>query len=363
MKLKVLTLFLVLSVILSGCYSWMDGSYSSSVLHQSSQNQASEVVRVVNDETELQEALSQQVEKGAQSLLVNVANLQAHDMEPVMERSIAYIQGKDPFGAYAVESLEYEMGTSGGQPTLAITIHYNQNLGALRNITRASGMAEASKCLESALEQCETKLVMYVEDYQSMDFQDYVRKFMEENPQTVMELPSLTVSTFPDSGTSRVVEIGFAYQTGREDLRMMQSRVRPLFTSAELYVVGNTTQYDQYEMLHAFLMERHDYQLETSITPSYSLLIHGVGNSKAFAVVYGAMCRRVGLECRVISGTYNGESRFWNMICLDGQYYHLDLVGNEGFFRLLGDEEMSGYVWDYSAYPRCDAYSVEPMAE
>lgn len=363
MKLKTLTLFLVLCLVLSGCYSWMDGSYSSSVLHHTSHNQASEEACVVQDESELQQVLSERVEKGAENVLINVANLEVDTIDQIMEQAISHVQETNPFGAYAVESIGYEMGTSGGQPALAVTIHYNQNHGALRNMTKAQGMEAASKCLEAALEQCDTKLVIYVEDYSSMDFQDYVRKFMEDNPHTVMELPSLTVSTFPDSGTSRVVEIGFAYQTGREALRIMQSRVGPLFTSAELYLVGNTTQYDQYEMLYAFLMERHDYQLEASITPSYSLLIHGVGNSKAFAVVYGAMCRRVGLECLLISGTYNGESRFWNMICVDGRYYHLDLVSSYGTFALMGDDEMSGYVWDYSAYPQCEPYSVAPMAE
>ena len=363
MKLKMLSLFLALSFLLSGCYSWMDGNYSSSVLHQMSQNQASEEARVVNDESELRQVLSEQVEKGTENILINVSSLNIDTIDQVMEQAVSYVHETDPFGAYAVESVSYEMGTSGGQPALAVVIQYNQNRGALRNMIKAQGMEEASKCLETALEQCETKLVIYVDDYSSMDFQDYARKYMEENPQTVMELPSLTVSTFPDSGKSRVVEIGFSYQTGTEDLRMMQSRVKPLFTSAELYVVGNTTQYDQYEMLCAFLMERHDYQLETSITPSYSLLIHGVGNSKAFAVVYGAMCRRVGLECRLISGTHNGESKFWNMICLDGQFYHLDLVDSNGAFTLLGDDEMTGYVWDYSSYPSCESYSADPGEE
>ena len=44
-------------------------------------------------------------------------------------------------------------------------------------------------------------------------------------------------------------------------------------------------------------MERYDYRIETSITPAYSLLRHGVGDSRAFAVVYAAMCQQAGLEC------------------------------------------------------------------
>ena len=109
---------------------------------------------------------------------------------------------------------------------------------------------------------------------------------------------------------------------------------------------------EKYAQLSSFLTERFDYQYDTSITPSYSLLCHGVGDSRAFAVVYAAMCQRSGLDCQVVSGTRAGDAWFWNIICDDGIYYHVDLIQNSGF-RKLSDQEMAGYVWDYSAYPAC----------
>ena len=103
-------------------------------------------------------------------------------------------------------------------------------------------------------------------------------------------------------------------------------------------------------------MERFDYKVETSITPSYSLLRHGVGDSRAFATVYAAMCRAANLECIVVTGTRSGEPWSWNMICEDGYYWHVDLLNSneKGKFEKKLDADMEGYVWDYSAYPLCD---------
>ena len=100
-------------------------------------------------------------------------------------------------------------------------------------------------------------------------------------------------------------------------------------------------------------MERYSYKVETSITPAYSLLCHGVGDCRAFANVYAAMCRKAGLECTVISGTRDAEAWFWNMIEIDGEYYYVDLLrcSQLGGFILRKDAEMKGYVWDYSAHP------------
>ena len=95
------------------------------------------------------------------------------------------------------------------------------------------------------------------------------------------------------------------------------------------------------------------HTLETSITPIYSLLRHGVGDSKAFATVYAAMCRQADLECKVVTGTKEGEPWVWNMICVDGVYAHVDLLESleAGRMQVRYQNEMDGYVWDYSAYP------------
>ena len=100
-------------------------------------------------------------------------------------------------------------------------------------------------------------------------------------------------------------------------------------------------------------MERNEYEISTSITPAYSLLRHGVGDSKAFATVYAAMCRAADLDCLVVSGTRDGEPWTWNMICQDDVFYHIDLVrsNHEGELVLNYEKDMEGYVWDYSAYP------------
>ena len=151
------------------------------------------------------------------------------------------------------------------------------------------------------------------------------------------------------------MELQFVYQTNRDSLRQMQSQVKRVFEAAELYVIGDGAQRQKYSQLYAFLMERFDYQLETSITPAYSLLHHGVGDSRAFATVYAAMCRLAGLECMVVTGTCSGEPRVWNIIREGDTYQHVDLLrcNEQGRFREWSDAEMEGYVWDYSSYPQC----------
>jgi hypothetical protein len=197
-------------------------------------------------------------------------------------------------------------------------------------------------------------VVLYVEKYEAADIAQWVEDHALSYPELVMESPEVTVNLYPEEGSERVVELKFTYQNSRDSLRTMQQKVSPMFASAKLYVSGEGQPREKFSQLYAFLMERFEqYTLETSSTPAYSLLIHGVGDAKAFASVYSAMCRQAGLDCAVVAGTRGGKAWFWNIIAVDGAFYHVDLLrcSQTGSFKMHTDGQMSGYVWDYSAIP------------
>jgi hypothetical protein len=254
-----------------------------------------------------------------------------------------------------VDQITYELGTTSGHSALAVSISYNHNRAEIRGIKECDSMEAVNKQISMALNNCEAGVVLLINGYRDTDFTQQVQDYADNYPEFVMELPQTTVNMYPEKGSVRLVELKFTYQTSRESLRDMQNRVKPLFDSARLYVSGEASAREKYAQLYAFLMERATYEIQTSITPSYSLLHHGVGDSRAFAVVYASMCRWAGLDAMVVSGMVDGNPRFWNIICCDGVYYHLDLLrcNEQGQMRIHSDDQMQGYVWDYSAYPAC----------
>lgn len=362
---KVLTLYLLALVLcLGGCFSWMDGEYSKVTPYRGQTGQEEQKMLAASNYPELRDALTDMAQSGRETALIAVSELQQDRIAYYMDQSERYVMEEDPIGAYAVDDIVYELGTSSGQTALAVTITYNHNRAEIRRIVECDGMVQAGDSIAKTLNNCDAGLVLLVNNYVETDFAQQVQDYADAHPEYVMEVPQVTVNVYPDRGAVRLVELKFSYQTSRESLREMQNRVRPLFDAAELYVSGDGSAEEKFSQLYAFLMERATYEVQTSITPSYSLLHHSVGDSKAFAVVYAAMCRRAGLECMVVSGTMEGEPRFWNIINQDGVYYHVDLLRSSGIGQMtcLSDGDMQGYVWDYSAYPACGLLpeSTEP---
>lgn len=364
MKRKVIAAMLLLSVLLGGCSGWMEGHYVSVEPHTEEGYQNNMEITEVTNYLQLRNALTSIVQSGRESSVISMASYGGSDVVEDMEAAIRYIRERLPIGAYAVDWIKYELGTTVGIPAVALTVGYNHKRAEIGRIRQVEDMEDAEAVVQSALRLCQPSVVMQISNYRTnADYALMVEKYAASHPNKVMEIPQVTANVYPETGSVRVVELVFTYQTDRNSLRSMQNYSESIFDSAALYVSAEDEQHVEFEQLYSFLMERNDYKLETSITPTYSLLRHGVGDSKAFALVYSAMCRQAGLECLVVSGTKEGEPWFWNIICIDGVYRHVDLLQlhTSGGFYPRTDDQMDGYVWDYSSYPVCEAIIEEEI--
>ena len=352
-RIVLIALIAVLCVNLCGCNPWLDGEYYSVTPHrQENQINKTDALEVASY-SELRDVLTELVEDGTETAVIYLTGLDQDDLDQYMAMATMYVTGTNAIGAYAVDKVAYEVGANTGRTAIAVNITYNQKRSEILRIKKTATMEEALQHITEALEDCEASVVVRVGKYETTDFTQLIQDYMDTYPELCMEMPQVTVATYPERGFERVIELTFTYQTSRESLRSMQGYVMPVFKASDLNVSGEDEQSTKFSRIYSFLMERNDYQIETSITPSYSLLRHGVGDSKAFATVYAAMCRRAGLECLVVSGTRAGEPWVWNMICEDGAYYHVDLLQSSsvGALQRMTQDQMTGYVWDYSAYP------------
>lgn len=354
MKPRILALMLAASLMLTGC-GWLDGSYSSVVVHREHRTSSHNDAVSAANKKELRSAMEDIIEMGTQTAAIKVGQYPEERLTEDVILAVRYATSTFPIGAYAVDKIDYEIGTSAGEPAVALNITYRRSPAEIQRIRKVRNMDTAESQVKAALYNCDASLVIAVEEYKPVDMTQVVEDYAAAYPQVVMEVPKVT-ELIHGSGNSRVVELSFAYQNSRDDLKNMQTQVKPVFDSSMLYVSSNAEDHQKYAQLYAFLMERFDYKVETSLTPAYSLLHHGVGDSKAFAQVYAAMCRGKGLECMTVTGTCNAEPRTWNMVKENDRYYHVDLLycNSVGAYSPRTDAQMEGYVWDYSAYPACD---------
>lgn len=357
---RLVPIILVTCLLLSGC-GWLDGSYSRVTPHQQHSPGNESQIEEARNYLQLRTALENMVSAGVENSVISVANFRQEQLSDSLEMAVRHVEGSYPIGAYAVDEITYEVGTIGGTAAVAVEITYVHEKSEIQQIRRVETMAQAEELIAGTLTEFQTGLVILVESYQPEDIQQLVEDYAAANPSVVMETPEVSAQVYPDTGRERVLELKFSYQSSRDSLRTMRSVVQRVFDSAALYVSHDARDAQKLSQLYAFLMERFDnYQIKTSITPAYSLLNHGVGDSAAFAEVFAEMCARAGVECQVVVGTRSGAPWCWNIVQDEGYYFHVDLLAcqTKGGYRTMTDKQMGDYVWDYSAYPACTGRPV-----
>lgn len=343
---------LAICSLLCGCSIWNDGSYVSVSPHLEENYIPQSNAVEVSSYLEMYNALAEMVENGLSKGIISVTGMDDLQIEKDIKSAILNVSENHPIGAYALDTIVYEVGKNVGKPAIAVELSYTHTRSEILRIKQTPRMDDVITVIAEALDACEAGVVVQVDAYEDIDFTQLVQDYMDQYPQVCMEMPQVSVSMYPNWGKQRVIELNFTYQTSRETLRNMQDIVRPVFASARLYVSSDAEDWEKYSQLYSFLMERYNYTVQTSITPAYSLLRHGVGDSKAFATVYAAMCQQAGLDCSVISGTRSAEAWCWNVLKMDDTYFYVDLLAcsaSGGFAPKLA-EEMVDYVWDYSAH-------------
>ena len=351
-------------LLCSGC-SWMEGSYVSVTSHQVGYLRTDDEPFVVSSLSQMRSALVTLVDSGESEALLTLVDYPEEQIDTDLKTAVDYVTRVYPIGAYAVREIIPIRGSTSGQETIAIQVRYEHSKSEIRQIRNVRGIEGAKAAIAEALQNFQHILTLQITSYEDTDFQQMIEDYSSQHPDLVMEHPSVTPQIYPDEGSTRILTLKFNYEQGRDQLRKMRETVEPIFASAQLYVTPDAQDAVKLGQLYYFLMQRSDYTVQSSFTPAYSLLAHGVGDSKAFADVYGAMCRQVGLEAMTVSGTCRGEIRFWNIVRCDDTFCHVDLLrGYDGDgFRLYGDREMTDYVWDYSAFPVCSSPLLEQIPE
>ena len=349
---KAVAMLMALCLLLSGCSSWMNGSYSAVTPHTEPANQKEKPVINVSDGVQLKKALITLVDSSADNGVIYLDGYQGESLADDLKAIVEDVCKNHPFAVYAVEKITYEIGALSGKNAISVHIAYLQNRQYKDKIRRVESQEQIEELILQRLEACETGVVLISDGQEAVDFNQLVADCALENPQLVMETPVVTVNYYPEEGKEQIIEVKFTYRSNREELRTLQNKVAPIFQSAAQHVTGAWAEEEKAARLYTFLMDRFEYEIGTSTTPAYSLLLHGVGDHQAFATVYAAMCQQSGVDCRVVTGTRKGEPWVWNVLCIDGFYYYIDLLKckESGGFKMYSQEKMTNYTWDASAY-------------
>jgi len=199
------------------------------------------------------------------------------------------------------------------------------------------------------------------------DIVDIVEVCLRENPEI---LYYRGISYSPDG----ILTIKYSKDRGTilSHGRKLESKVNEILSQI---IKPNMTDYQKELAVHDYLIENCEYDMDAvngneikaeSFT-AYGALCLGVAVCEGYSKAASILLNRSGVETKIITGTSKGVGHAWNLVKIEGEYYHLDVTWDDPYqadeksgimyhYFNLTDAEISGdHQWDKSKYEACTA--------
>jgi len=119
------------------------------------------------------------------------------------------------------------------------------------------------------------------------------------------------------------------------------------------YIVKNT-EYDANAAINGYTAEsKNSYN-------AYGMLVNGRAVCQGYAEAADLLFTLAGIESILITGDDHGIPHAWNIVKIDGEYYHVDSTLDDSkeirhYYLNLSDKDIEkAHTWDRKSYPECN---------
>lgn len=269
------------------------------------------------------------------------------------------VRTQDALCAYCVENIAYELTKIVTTNEATIYISYSSFCESADSIIHLPFSYGVESALKEKLEKRERKLVVLVSNssYSAEDIEGLLIKIYRENPTVVPREPKATVNMYSGTGSQRLYEVSINYGLTSQELEQRMAALSAVDAFSGLDIAAMS---DEQKVAAAcrYLMDNCRISESAGDNTAYAALVNGQANSEGIAFAYAELCRQLELECSIVYGQLFWQDHCWNIVKVDGSYYHADISacvksGAEESF-LINDENFWGnYRWDVASYPKC----------
>lgn len=161
--------------------------------------------------------------------------------------------------------------------------------------------------------------------------------------------------------------------TNEKHLFLLEEKIESI---VEEIITASMNDYQKELAIHDYLLENCQYdikgyengQIKSESFNAYGALYQGVAVCEGYAEAAALLLNRSGVETIVITGKSRGEGHAWNIVKIDGDYYHLDVTWNDpvqqdesseikyyDYFNLSDIDISNDHSWDKEKYVPCTA--------
>lgn len=366
--MRIIALSFALIFLLSGCIRLSEHEYVVVEPHDEGYEVAVDSGKLsVDSYLSLKNALLNLVEDGVEEGVIQAKGYSGNLAEDLGEAVYEVAQG-DPLGAFAVEYMTYDYSKIVSYYEIRVHIAFRRAEEEIESIVYLNDDDSVPGLVTQALKDYSDVLRIRVSDYRELDFSSMVQEIAAEYPGLLMAMPEITVETYPESGSQRIVEIAFDYPYKTDSMLAFRDQlsgqihlISELYSSELSEMTTARRFYDRLIRDGMLILEPEESIDDTA----YSAVMLSESTSYGYAQAFRLLLQERDIPCEVVTGTRNGLVHSWCLVVLEGSEYYIDpalgVENPDADWFLLGTTELLalGYESDDPNLPYVELLPIE----
>ncbi|APO47714.1 transglutaminase [Paenibacillus xylanexedens] len=175
---------------------------------------------------------------------------------------------------------------------------------------------------------------------------------------------------YKGSNVSAEVHVTLSYRETKEQTDYVNRKVTNVLKEI---IKPGMTDHEKVKVIHDWIVLNLSYDTSLKKYTAYDGLVTGSTVCQGYSLLAYRMLERVGIDNRIVEGTAGGQLHAWNIVNLDGKWYHMDTTWDDPTpdrkgkvshsYYLLSDDEMArDHIWTgKSKYPAAPASYREAL--
>jgi len=350
----------------SACANLLEGSSETIVPHISAPFERQPDLQItVADLEEFSQLLLELIMAQEPEITIQYHNFDSEDLQAELRHVSNEILENHPIVMYSVANIAVTVTRFVTYFEVDIEIEFKRTLEQVSSVVTASSQRYMMVQLLEFMSRYEEEAVFLTSlQLEKEEIINLIVGIYYQNPRRIVMLPFVTVEVFPEEpeeGNERIYEIRFGYTENPEMLRLFSGNLDLYVRQNAEHAVGETDAEILLSLVE-LLIASTIFDEGTARTISmhgpqnfaataFGALVRGSAVGEGFAMAFKALCDELRFDCRVVLGFLDDRVHAWNLIALDGHYYHIDVAmcsvdGLESAFFKTDEDFEENYTWD-----------------
>ena len=174
---------------------------------------------------------------------------------------------------------------------------------------------------------------------------------------------SMREITYTYTKSSSKIDVKQQYLTTAEQVASVDATVDEILASNDAHSLSD---FDKIKFVNDYIVQNTVYSTDTVHSPhsAYTVLKEGKAVCQGYALLAQKMLTKLGIESLYVVGEAGGIGHAWNLVKLNGNWYHMDSTWNDPTpdrgpnnvryaYFLMSDQQLAkDHTWERANYPQ-----------